>query len=473
MANVSLVYPALSDSTWNARIGHGQMAATFIHLGLAYLSSALKQAGHEVDLIDLRRLSGWEAFDRAFERQRPDILGVTMETAMFPFAVEACRRAKEMAPEVVTVLGGIHPTLKPQECLETGVIDHVLMGEGEVSFPELARDPSAFLPLFWGKTPDLDAIPFPDRELWDDYRQRCGFDLSALRTYRFPTPMIELITTRGCPWKCAFCCGPGEQTIYTREGRNGERRPFIRRRSVENVIAEIEFLVERYGARSLFFHDDQFIISRKWGEAFCQAMRDSGLAARGIEWIASCRSDMICKFESLFAEMHAVGLRMVIIGFESFSARVLEWLNKGTTVEQNFKAAEICKRTGVRIWANYILGTPGPWGWEIEDDLATVEALKAIEPDHYSPAFFTPIIGTSLHDWCLENDLILTEEKGALGNRSVVSGGGKIKGVDYAALSRLIVHDPHPLSPPSLARPIAGRAARWLRPLLRPFALWR
>ncbi|RME02776.1 MAG: hypothetical protein D6812_05840, partial [Deltaproteobacteria bacterium] len=112
--------------------------------------------------------------------------------------------------------------------------------------------------------------------------------------------------------------------------------------------------------------------------------------------------------------------------------------------------------------------TPGPWGWEIEDDIATVEALKKIEPDHYSPAFFTPIIGTSLHDWCLENDLILTEEKEALGNRSVAAGGGKIKGVDYAALAKLIVHDPMiPLRPQTLARPILDRATRWLGPILR------
>ncbi|RME55144.1 MAG: hypothetical protein D6795_03430, partial [Deltaproteobacteria bacterium] len=112
--------------------------------------------------------------------------------------------------------------------------------------------------------------------------------------------------------------------------------------------------------------------------------------------------------------------------------------------------------------------TPGPWGWEIEDDIATVEALKKIEPDHYSPAFFTPIIGTSLHDWCLKNDLILTEEKEALGNRSVTGGGGKIRGVDYAALAKLVVHDPMiPLRPQHLARPLLDRATRWLGPILR------
>ncbi len=231
----------------------------------------------------------------------------------------------------------------PGECLETGAFDHVIQGEGEVSFPDLIEDPTRFPRFFWGETPDLDNIPFPDREIWPDYTKRMLCEPFGLAKFSFPLPMAEVINTRGCPYNCTFCCGPGEHQLYTRVNGNGKRMPYIRGRSVESVIAELEMLMDKYGIRSAMFHDDQFIISPKWVAEFVTQLHQRGIVKRGFKWVTSSRADIICRNDELLGRMAEAGLALLIVGFESFSPSILRWCSKGTKVDDNFGAADICK----------------------------------------------------------------------------------------------------------------------------------
>lgn len=165
MVHILLINPALAYSSWNASLDKPSPDSLFIRLGLAYLAGALKQKGHSVTLIDLRAISGWDEYEKLVKERVPDFIGISIHSVEFSIAAEAAKRARKVLPKVKIVAGGIHPTMFPKECMETGVFDYVLRGEGEISFPLLVENPSHFPKVFWGKTPDLNAIPFPDREM--------------------------------------------------------------------------------------------------------------------------------------------------------------------------------------------------------------------------------------------------------------------------------------------------------------------
>jgi len=430
MSRITLVNPQIAVSSWGAPFN--TLDATSIRFALAYLSASLKKTGHEVKLIDLRVLKGWREYDALLKEQQPEFLGVTMHTCEFDLAIECCRRAKTLNPNIKTVVGGIHPTMYPQECLDTKVVDYAVKGEGEISFPKLVENPEAFSPSFRGETPDLDVLPFSDRELWQDYEKRIQYPVFQT----FLPPVIEMLTKRGCPWQCRFCCGPGEQNLYAVE-KDGVSIPSIRTRSVRNVMEELAQLYRKYRFRSIIFHDDQFVLQPKWAEDFCSSMHEYGFAEKGIEWWAASRADVIVRHPELFKKMKEAGLSMLSVGFESFSSRMLKWINKGTTIEQNWEAARILKELGIQIFGNFMFGVPYSDGkWHPEDDVETAKAISQIKPEIVSASFFTPIPGSYLHDFCAKNSLVLSNATNKLGLR--IPNENKIRTVDYEFLNHLL-----------------------------------
>jgi radical SAM superfamily enzyme YgiQ (UPF0313 family) len=105
--------------------------------------------------------------------------------------------------------------------------------------------------------------------------------------------------------------------------------------------------------------------------------------------------------------MAQAGLAGLFLGFESGSDRVLKFIRKGTTLAKNLEAARVCRRYGIRIWANYMLGLPTETEEEIKE---TIAMLKEIDPDYYSPAFYTPYPGNDLYEYCMEHDLSLVKD---------------------------------------------------------------
>lgn len=435
MPRVTLVNPQIAISSWNAPLK--TLNSTSIHFGLAHISSSLKASGHDVQLIDLRLLKGWKDYERQIARQKPEFLGVTIHTCEYKIAIECCKRAKKLDSTIITVVGGIHPTMFPNECLRTGVVDFVNKGEGELSFPKLVENSNDFPPSFWGETPNLDSLPFPDRNLWPDYEKRILFPFFITKEDPFLPPMIEMLTGRGCPWSCRFCCGPGEKNLYTIE-KGDKRIPYIRRRSVHNVMEELTQLYDRYKFRSIAFHDDQFVIDPKWVKDFCQAMHEYGFVGNNVKWWAASRANIIVKNPELFAEMKEAGLKMLSVGFESFSDRILKWLDKGTTVSEYWAAVKILREFGIQIYGNFMFGIPYSDGrWYREDDIKTADAISIIKPELTSYSFFTPVPGSYLYEFCKDNNLCLPSA--SLGSRS--PNESKIKGVDYKFLNKLLFSD--------------------------------
>jgi anaerobic magnesium-protoporphyrin IX monomethyl ester cyclase len=141
------------------------------------------------------------------------------------------------------------------------------------------------------------------------------------------------------------------------------------------------------------------------------------------------RADIIVKNEDMVARMAKAGLRGYFIGFESGNPRVLQKvLRKGCTVAQNLEAARICKRYGISIWANYMMGVPTETKAEVMD---TVRMIKEIDPDYYSPAFYTPHPGTDLYTQVVEEDLSLITDYDSYRRNPEEP---KIRGQDYEFL---------------------------------------
>ena len=442
-----LIYPGIAGRGFNC-LSQG-MDAGWVSHGLGSISAAAKADGFEIDLIDLRALTGWDHFRAEFARRAPDVIGLTMMSVDYNPVKQALAIAREVKPDVVTIVGGPHVTLALEDSLRIPNVDYMVTNEGEVSFPRLLRAISEGRrpaeKVIYGETPDLDQIPFIDRSLFLDEWRKWGYTLNSPEVpfvAELPGPFVTIIAGRGCAYNCSFC-KPGEDHIF------GKR---VRRRSVDNVIQELRELRERYHFASFMFHDDCLAEDRRWVKEFCEKYKAEGFTQ---PFFCQSRADLVVRHEDIVALMREAGLAGYFIGFESGNQRILNFLRKGTTVERNLEAGRVCRKHGLAIWANYMLGIPTETKEEVMD---TVNMIREIDPDYYSPAFFTPHPGTDLYDYCVENDLSLIQDYDSYRRNPTEP---KIKGQDYEFLSWARDH--------SQKRKPSNRARRAARTFVRKY----
>jgi len=413
-----------------------------IHHGLASLSACLKAAGHTVDLIDLRALRGWCHLRAEVRRRSSEVWGVSIMSPDLDIARQCIDLIRREKKEVLIVVGGVHPTVAPDSLIGNPAVDYLVQGEGEIAFPALLESLARGEPsprLIRGhdrrNRPDLDALPFVDRDLFDVQAElRHSFYPGALG---LDPPLVTVIAGRGCSYNCSFC-QPAERLLFG---------PAVRRRSVASVIAELRDLRDRYSFRSLMIHDDCLLEDPAWVVDFARAYRDEPF---GQPFYCQGRADLICCHEDALALLVEAGLRAISVGFESGSDRILRLLRKGVTVEQNRQAAAICHRLGLRIFGNYMLGLPTETPQEMLD---TARLVRDLDAAFNNVSLYAPSPGSDLYDWCRQRGLLAEDNpRGYYRNRAP----GKVRGVDYRAAERAI----------ELALGITG----WRRLLQRAYA---
>lgn len=383
------------------------MRTSYIPLGLAYIGGCLREQGVEVEGLDLRFLSDWDEVIRRVSASGADVVCVGAMTVEMPRALRVARIVKEELGAVV-VFGGPHPTVCAEEVMGFEDVDFVVVGEGEYTVCELVevleggeslrgvkglvyRDGGRVV-CNPGREPisELDSLPFPARDL---------FNLEEILSnpvtnFPMPSPALHMFASRGCPFRCKFC-QPCLNRIF---GRG------VRYRSLENVFAEIEYLVEQYNIRGLMLEDDTFTVNKKWMRSFCEEMRERELHET-LAWYCHSRANTMDRETAQM--LKGAGCISVCFGIESGSQHVLDILRKDTTEQESRDAIAVCKETGLVVVANIMIGTPGETG---EDLAKTVRLIEDMQPELVFVGVTTPTPGTYLFEEAERAGLIQAEE---------------------------------------------------------------
>ncbi|HEX7238526.1 MAG TPA: radical SAM protein, partial [Gammaproteobacteria bacterium] len=361
-----------------------QIMKPYPPLGLLYLSAFLKTRGYSVEIFD----STFGDRGRLVERFASESGTVGIYTTLMTrrSVLEIVRAAKYHGWRVI--LGGPESANYAAEYLESGA-DVVVIGEGEMTLsellPSLARTGAHRLHDVCGiafldeagavvrthdraKLKELDALPLPDREAIDH-----GLYLDAWKTHHGASS-INLITARGCPYRCNWC----SHAVYGYTHR---------RRSPASVAGEMQAIIERYDPDQVWYADDVFTISHPWLAEYA-----AELARRGIHkpFETITRADRL-QSEHSVALLRELGCYRIWIGSESGSQRILDGMERGVTVEQVRRSTKLAQAHGIQVGMFLMWGYEGE---ELEDIAATVEHVKQSNPDVFLTTVSYPIQGT-------------------------------------------------------------------------------
>ena len=381
----------------------------YVPLGILYLSSYLKGKGFDVEIYDTT-FGAREELLRIFQTGPPAVVGIYGNLMTRRNVLDLAAAARGAGWTVV--LGGPEPSSYAREYLEAGA--HVVVeGEGEVTMEELLRalraggrealekvDGISFL-LADGSLartrpraliPDLDALPWPDRESVDIehyvqvWREHHGMG------------SVSVITARGCPYHCRWCSHATYGNTH-------------RRRSARAVADEVEWILDRYRPDMLWMADDVFTIHPAWLLQYARELKTRGLITP-FECIT--RADRLnTRIADTLAEMQCF---RVWIGSESGSQKILDAMERGVTVGQIRESIRLCRERGIQTGMFLMWGYEGE---ELSDIEATVEHVKASLPDVFLTTVSYPIKGTPyyedveprlvrLKDWSKTTDRDLT-----------------------------------------------------------------
>ena len=236
---------------------------------------------------------------------------------------------------------------------------------------------------------DLDAVPRPAYHLMN-----MAFYLRAKDRVPYSTSLFfvkprarvaSLITSRGCPFSCIFC-------------HNSWKGMPFRENSAERVLEDIRYLRDTYGIDSLFFCDDNFFADRIRLKKICTSLRNQGIK---LDWGCNARADSLTP-ESVRLVKEA-GCRQLTFGFESGSQKILDVLDKRSSLEQNRRAIALCKEAGLLSVSTFMVGNPHE---TVEDIELTRKFILESNLDCAGVGVTTPYPGTGLWEWCRENKYI-------------------------------------------------------------------
>lgn len=372
-------------------------------LGLLYLAGTLLKGGFEVRVVD-GCIEGSEALARALAEFRPDIAGVTCLTPERNKALAAARQVKDFDAKVLTVLGGVHPTIMHEQVMRHyPFVDLAVIGEGENTLLEIAmgKPPAEIAGIVYRRggevrktaarihEKNLDNLPFPAWNLLDlkKYPARGVGVVNGVDLTR--EPRVSVIFSRGCSGHCDFC-----STWWIWRG--------WRRRSAANMADEIELLYQDFQIRHFCFADDSMTVDREGVIALC----DEIIARRmKIAFHATTRTD--CVDAEMLARMKAAGCYNIAFGIETSSPELLAKMGKKNTVAASEQAVALCKQAGIRVTALIIAGSVGET-WKTIDE--TVAFLKRTHPDEVGCVGGLWILpGTKLHRECAAREIINDE----------------------------------------------------------------
>jgi anaerobic magnesium-protoporphyrin IX monomethyl ester cyclase len=395
-------------------------------LGLMYIAAVLDKAGYKAEILDAFMIDfsflkvgdtievgmPYRKIREEIRRRKPDIVGIASPfTCQAENAIRVGDIAKEVDSNILTVVGGPHVTAVPVEFLEEAKnIDIAVIGEGEytmldiVKFFEGAKKISDVQGIAYRKDgavkqnelrpfiEDLDELPYPAYHLVDMEQY---LNPRKIEYRSFKDRAVSMITSRGCPFNCNFC------SVHLHMGKK------FRAHSVNYVINHVEYVINKFGVKTIFFEDDNLTFDLKRFEAICDKIIEKGIRFNW-ETPNGIRADYLTL--SLLKKMKKSGCQSVFFGIESGDQHVLDnIINKSLNLKEVVKVAKMCKDIGISTAAFYIIGFPGE---KKENMLRTVELALRLKKDFDVGMLLhvaTPSLGTRLYEECKKKGYIQGE----------------------------------------------------------------
>jgi radical SAM superfamily enzyme YgiQ (UPF0313 family) len=352
-------------------------------LGLAYLAAALRREGYRVNIVDMNLRSCTRRYLRRFlEVKEPRLVGISSLTESFPNAVRMARVVKKASDRIKVIIGGPHVSFTPRETLAAGPFDFVVVGEGEAILVELAghllRGQGAWQEIagLWGReasrilgTPPRRPAAELDEMLWP------ARELLFLEEYPHAG---ALLTSRGCSSGCIFCSAGA---------MSGGR---CRRRSVEDVVAEIETLSEM-GISSLMFLDDSLTADLGRLDRILYRFRKADIS---VPW--ACESRVDIEDPRFIQRMAQAGCYGVQFGVESGSPAVLARLGKGIDLDQVCRSVGEAVRAGINPVCSLMIGLPWDTASTVRQTIDFAVSLQQEFAVQVGISIATPFPGTAM-----------------------------------------------------------------------------
>ncbi len=357
----------------------GEDIALFEPLALEYLASGVA-GDNDVRILDMRLES--DLFG-VLEDFAPDVVGITSYTVHVNTVMGVFERIKGWNPYVLSVVGGHHATVRPTDFISP-FIDLVVSGEGVFAFREIinrfesgegfhdipgvsfmdedTRVTNAPLPL-----EDLDALPIPDRELTSGYRKRYYSE--------WMKPLASIRTSKGCPHRCSFCA-----QWKLMDGRYLRRKP-------ERVVEELAGINEDF----VFFADDESLIDKERMRTLAGLIKEAGIKKH---YFLYGRSDTIARNPDLLETWKEIGLERIFVGVEFFRDEDLQFIKKGSTIDDNERAIRILRDLDIQIFASFIVRPE----YETEDFASLRKYCRHLDLNFAGFTVLTPLPGTDLYE---------------------------------------------------------------------------
>lgn len=376
-----------------------------IYFGISYISSVLKQNGHQTQLVVLdRRYKGknYKTVDSKFQKFNPDIVCFTSVFSEFEFICSVSKYVKTKYPNVLTIIGGVHVSINPKDEY-LNLFDAICIGEGEFPVFELvtkiqSKDNYFDIPNFWHKNGDqiiknaprpfidnISELPAPDREMWQEWILE-------------PNSRITVLLGRGCPFNCTYCCNHTIRKITS--GR------YVRLREIGDIIDELNKV------SMLFPLVDEFVlevetcgIDSEWLINLCESLYSFNKQfATPKKFSTNLRVFPSIKDEAIFQSLKKANFYAVSIGLESGNERVRkEILNREYSNDNIRRVVGTARKYGIRVGIYNLIGLPGE---SYNDFLDTLAMNQELQPDWHATSIFFPYEGTVLYEKALEMGVI-------------------------------------------------------------------
>ncbi len=365
-----------------------QIMKPYPALGLLYIAAALRQEpGLKIEIYDNTFTKQDSEFSQTLKARKPRIVGIHANIVCREAAGKMIREAKEAGAIVIT--GGPDPSTYEDMYLNDFGADYLVLGEGETTATELVRallageditpvQGVAFMKegkIF--RTParvmvkDIDVFPMPAWDMIDmepyltSWRKKHGYT------------SLHIMTSRGCPFSCNWC----SKEIFSRT---------FRQHSPKRVTDEMVYLKQTYGIDQLWLADDLVGVNKKWMARWREEVVSRNAA---VPYECLTRVDLVN--ETLMGQLKDTGCWKIYYGAESGSQKVLDAMNKETSLEEIYKARKLSREFGIQVGFFMMFGYPGE---ELADVKLTEKMLMDCLPDSAGFSVAYPLRGTPFYE---------------------------------------------------------------------------